>query len=159
MLFTIKQLIEHVQTTSGQVGNRWIPVRPLQLTGLGGLKQRIVHAYRVLKGELDVVDWSVKKTSPRELRGLVVGETLFNLVPGVMPTSIKVVAVGKNANGTTVQTKAKMDWVKVSGNNPFWEAKVTTEQDSFSLRYDESRNAVLLISSKITAVAITYLVE
>ncbi|QBZ70601.1 hypothetical protein pETSU_020 [Edwardsiella phage pEt-SU] len=159
MLFTIKQLVEHVQSTSGLVGNRWVPIRPLQLTGLGGLKQRIVHAYRVLKGELDVVDWKVGTSTPRELRALLSADSSQELSAGLSPTSIKVISVGVGDSAAQKPVKAKMDWVKHSGTNPFWTGKVQTDEGNITLRLDQDARKVILSSSNISTAVVTYLVE
>ncbi len=50
---------EMVMLSSNQVEteNGWYPARPETTKGLHGLKQRIKHAYKVLIGKYDVIDW------------------------------------------------------------------------------------------------------
>lgn len=62
MLFKVKELLDFVGSNSANFNGKWGPVRPMQLTGLGGLKQRIKHAVGVLTGKYDVIDWNDKAT-------------------------------------------------------------------------------------------------
>ena len=157
MLFTIKQLIDHVQSTSGLSGKRWIPVRPRQLSGIDGLKQRISHATRVLTGELDVIDWTPPPV-PRELPAVLVkGETL-KLEPGFKLTSFKINMVTRN-DTTPLQTKTTVAWVKIPGTNPYWSSKVTTEHGEFTLSVDVDAGNVQLISGSIEGIWFTYIAE
>lgn len=159
MLFTIKQLIAHVQSTSGQVGNRWVPVRPLQLSGLGGLKQRISHAYRVLKGELDVVDWKVGTLPPRELRTLLTLDTPQELPIGVNPTSIKVISAAFGTLVDQTPIKPKIEWVKCPDVNPYWTSRIESMHGRFILDFNQDTRKVTLTGTAANAVMITYLVE
>ncbi|EBY9764056.1 hypothetical protein D5W64_13160 [Salmonella enterica subsp. enterica serovar Saintpaul] len=59
-LFNIQELIEHAESTKQEIRGNWYPVRPKQLSGLGGLKQRIHHALQVLTGKADAVEWSFR---------------------------------------------------------------------------------------------------
>jgi hypothetical protein len=56
-LFKIEELIWWTRENSGQKPNgSYGPIRPLPLYGIG-LRRRLKLAWRVFKGEVDVVEW------------------------------------------------------------------------------------------------------
>lgn len=88
-LFNIQELIEYAESTKQEIRGYWYPVRPKQLSGLGGLKQRICHALKVLTGKADVVEWSLRATKKKPV------------ISSVRPTKVDNLYTQGMSNGCT----------------------------------------------------------
>lgn len=94
--FNIQELIEHADSCTQEIRGRWYPVRPLQLTGLGGLKLRIKGAIQVLLGKADTVEWSLrpvktkKVTVPKDMTMSIVENVNTPMPEGFDYTTLKI---------------------------------------------------------------------
>lgn len=94
--FNIQELVEHVESTQQEIRGRWYPVRPRQLTGLGGLKLRIKGAIQVLLGKADTVEWSLrpikvkKVTEPKDMKMCIAANVLNPMPVGFDHASLRV---------------------------------------------------------------------
>lgn len=82
--FNIQELVEHANTTHQEIRGRWYPVRPLQLTGLAGLKLRIKGAIQVLLGRADTVEWSLRPIKQKKATVTVPKPMEMTIVVGVL---------------------------------------------------------------------------
>lgn len=82
--FNIQELVEYTETTQQEIRGNWYPVRPRQLTGLGGLKLRIKGAIQVLLGKADTVEWSLRPVKQKKTTVTVPKPMEMTIVAGVL---------------------------------------------------------------------------
>ena len=57
MKWTLKGLIDHVNSTQAEINGRWAPARPLLGYEMYGFRLRLQAAWAVLTGKADAFTW------------------------------------------------------------------------------------------------------
>ena len=151
--FNIQELVEHVESTQQEIRGRWYPVRPCQLTGLGGLKLRIKGAIQVLLGKADTVEWSLrpvkvkKVTRPKEMDMTIYGGLSATYMPnGFDHASLKVqtyMPEGEAIFQAPIPTSIPT-WKPVLDSNIILGSLSTGRGSSIDIRYDPKNNIIYM---------------
>ena len=56
MIYSLRELVES-QNNQANINGKWVPARPLMLSGFDGFKKRVKAALLVLQGKADAVIW------------------------------------------------------------------------------------------------------
>lgn len=164
--FNIQELVEHVESTQQEIRGRWYPVRPCQLTGLGGLKLRIKGAIQVLLGKADTVEWSlrpikVKKViEPKEIDMTLHGGLSAVYMPkGFDHVSLKVhtyMLEGESIFQVPIPTLIPA-WEPVLGSNIILGSLSTGRGSNIDIRYDTRNNVIYVRGPK--KIEVTFMVK
>lgn len=162
--FNIQELVEHVETTQQEIRGRWYPVRPLQLTGLVGLKLRIKGAIQVLLGKADTVEWSLRPVKQKKVSPSVPKLMEMSIVAGVltpMPngfdhTTLNVVKYKESDVIKPIfQSPVPhgiVQW-KEAGVGEFWIGELQTGRGQrIEVRYDKRSNSLTYTGPKVIKV-------
>lgn len=144
--FNIQELVEHVETTQQEIRGKWYPVRPLQLTGLDGLKLRIKGAIQVLLGKADTVEWSlrpikdkVKKTDPVPVSIMLVDNTPVSIPNHLDFSTLKITGMkvlGPQGPMYTEEYNDTTPWEHVIfPDTHFWQKELRTKRGSITITF------------------------
>ena len=56
MIYSLRELVES-QNNQANINGKWVPARPLMLSGFDGFTERVKAAWLVLQGKADAVIW------------------------------------------------------------------------------------------------------
>jgi len=56
-MWTLWGLINHAKSTTANINGKWVPARPIPLTGVYGLRVRVRAALAVLRGKAEAFTW------------------------------------------------------------------------------------------------------